>query len=603
MEELESGYQNPEPSNEALSNLLQNYQSGRYELAEKLAKDLVDKFPQHPFGWKVLGVLFRQTDRISQAITANQKLVVLTPGDAGAHNNLGNALLAHGNLEEAKLSYKKSITLKPDYAEAHSNLGNTLQELGMLEEAEINHRRAIALKPDFVSSYFNLGVVLQLLNRLDESEECYRKAIALAPDYAKAYSNLGNVLQALGNLQDAESSYQEAITLKPDYAEAHSNLGNTLLEHAMSMLERAETSYRKAIKLSPDLAEAYSNLSLTLEKLGKSQEAEEIYKSAVSLSPDLAGAQSNRGLMFTRTGKSEGSVQNLNRMIAVKPVNAETDYNLGVMLYGKGQYIEAIEKFKTSNHNNSDTYLLKCFYRLDDQSRFYGHLDHLIDRGRINAAIGSLTSRAEIKYGIKKLNTFAKNPFNYVVKVDLTEQYDFSDSFVGVTEKYLIGSSVSYKSQAHLTNGHQTAGNLFDKDKSLFSGIEKYLRSEVKKYRDRFHYEDEGFLTNWPENYSLYGWLLSMKSGGKLAPHIHESGWLSGVIYIHVPSKKNTDSGNLVVCIDEETSTIEEERNPHQILDVVTGDLVLFPASLMHYTIPFESDEERIVLAFDVLPD
>ena len=112
MEELESGYQNPEPSNEALSNLLQNYQSGRYELAEKLAKDLVDKFPQHPFGWKVLGVLFRQTDRISQAITANQKLVVLTPGDAGAHNNLGNALLAQGNLEEAKLSYEKSITLK-----------------------------------------------------------------------------------------------------------------------------------------------------------------------------------------------------------------------------------------------------------------------------------------------------------------------------------------------------------------------------------------------------------------------------------------------------------------------------------------------------------
>ena len=32
------------------------------------------------------------------------------------------------------------------------------------------------------------------------------------------------------------------------------------------------------------------------------------------------------------------------------------------------------------------------------------------------------------------------------------------------------------------------------------------------------------------------------------------------------------------------------------------GDIVLFPASLSHYTIPFESDEERIVLAFDVKP-
>jgi hypothetical protein len=38
------------------------------------------------------------------------------------------------------------------------------------------------------------------------------------------------------------------------------------------------------------------------------------------------------------------------------------------------------------------------------------------------------------------------------------------------------------------------------------------------------------------------------------------------------------------------------------MIDVRTGSLVLFPSSLMHYTIPFESDENRIVLAFDVVP-
>jgi len=38
----------------------------------------------------------------------------------------------------------------------------------------------------------------------------------------------------------------------------------------------------------------------------------------------------------------------------------------------------------------------------------------------------------------------------------------------------------------------------------------------------------------------------------------------------------------------------------NRTIDVVTGSLVLFPASLTHYTIPFESEEERLVLAFDV---
>ena len=42
------------------------------------------------------------------------------------------------------------------------------------------------------------------------------------------------------------------------------------------------------------------------------------------------------------------------------------------------------------------------------------------------------------------------------------------------------------------------------------------------------------------------------------------------------------------------------EMNVKKVVDVVTGSLVLFPASLTHFTIPFESEEERIVLAFDL---
>jgi hypothetical protein len=92
-----------------------------------------------------------------------------------------------------------------------------------------------------------------------------------------------------------------------------------------------------------------------------------------------------------------------------------------------------------------------------------------------------------------------------------------------------------------------------------------------------------------------------MKRGGELKPHMHEQGWISGSIYINVPQKSKNDSGNLVVCIDD-SPTIKNKNNTESI-DVVTGNLCLFPASLLHYTIPFESEEERIVLAFDVVPN
>jgi hypothetical protein len=92
-----------------------------------------------------------------------------------------------------------------------------------------------------------------------------------------------------------------------------------------------------------------------------------------------------------------------------------------------------------------------------------------------------------------------------------------------------------------------------------------------------------------------------MKNGGELAAHIHESGWITGSIYINVPPKSKQDSGNLVVTIDDGKHKKTKNKNSKSI-DVVTGSRCLFPSSLLHYTIPFESDEDRIVLAFDIVP-
>ena len=94
-----------------------------------------------------------------------------------------------------------------------------------------------------------------------------------------------------------------------------------------------------------------------------------------------------------------------------------------------------------------------------------------------------------------------------------------------------------------------------------------------------------------------------MKNGGKIKPHIHDYGWLSGSIYINVPPKININSGDLVVSLNDKQNGIPKSNIDinSRIIEVVTGSLCLFPASLFHYTIPFKSNEDRIVLAFDVM--
>ena len=116
------------PSQQQLNSLLDHYQEGRHGEAEKLAVSLAERFPKHPFSWKVLGAVLKQTGRITESLTAMQNSVQLGPQDAEAHNNLGNTLKEFGRLREAEACYRKALDFKPDYTEARHNLGVLLYD-------------------------------------------------------------------------------------------------------------------------------------------------------------------------------------------------------------------------------------------------------------------------------------------------------------------------------------------------------------------------------------------------------------------------------------------------------------------------------------------
>jgi len=564
--------QNPEtdnPSQQQLNSLLKYYQNGQFNDAEKLAESITSKFPKHQFAWKVLGAVFGATGRKFDALDAIQTAVELSPQDATAQNNLGITYQELGKLDEAEASYKQAIALKPDFAGAHYNLGVTLKALGKLDEAKASYKQAIALKTDYAEAYNNLGITYQELGKLDEAKASYKQAIALKPDYAEAHYNLATLLQELGKLDEAEANYRQVIALKPDYAEAYNNIGITLQE--LGKFNEAEASYKQAIALKSDYAEAHNNLGEALNELGKLNEAEASYKQAIALKPDFAVAHYNLGITFKEQSRFDDAESSLRQAITFKP-----------------DYAEA--------HNQ----LLDCLFIQDKKSIFFDELDYLISQNKVSAIIGSLTNRSVLKYGVEKPNLFCTKPLNYVLHNDLNTRYDFEKIFVEKAKSILDKNLISNRRQSLLVNGNQTSGNIFDIKNHDTNEIQNIIRIEVERYRTKFKESEEGLIKRMPEEYSLNGWFISMKSGGNLKPHIHSEGWLSGSIYINVPPKFYTDSGNLVVSLGVENDAISTRINEKKTINVVTGSMVLFPASLMHFTIPFEAEEERIVLAFDV---
>ncbi len=63
------------PSDAELNNLLSAFQNGQFDQTEKLAVSLTKRFPDHPFPWKVMGVLLQAQGKLSDSLVACQSLL------------------------------------------------------------------------------------------------------------------------------------------------------------------------------------------------------------------------------------------------------------------------------------------------------------------------------------------------------------------------------------------------------------------------------------------------------------------------------------------------------------------------------------------------
>ena len=507
---------------------------------------------------------------------------------------LENGIAAHteGNLQEAERFYRAILKIHPNNSDANHNLGVLAVYLNQTNAALPLFLKA--LEHNYTVKQFWISYIAALIktNQLETVKTVIIKARSFG-------FRLKNIHKKNVNLTILFEGHTK-VKLVPLRLPPKKKIDGMLACHQNGEYEAAKNLALLITKTFPNHQLSWKLLGVIYQQSGKLNKALIVNKKSLDLNPKDAEAHNNFASTLTDLGKITEAENSYRQAIALKADYVEAHYSLGLLLFEHKHYEKAIEHFLFSDLGKSKLYLLRCFYYLDKRSLFYDQLDDFIKDGVVNPELGSLGCRSALRYGADKLNLFCKDPLNYVIKTELGTLYDFDEIFIKTATTILNKKVIPNRRQSLLTNGYQTSGNLFELEPLLTKEIQKIIRLEVDKYKANFEKSNEGLLTNWPTNYSLYGWLISMKSGGELKPHMHETGWISGSIYINVPKKTNIDSGNLVVCIEEDTlspNNIYQRKN----IGVVTGSLCLFPASLLHYTIPFESQEERIVLAFDVV--
>jgi uncharacterized protein (TIGR03032 family) len=167
--------------------------------------------------------------RDGAALEAMREAVLMQPGHAGPHINLGNQFRAMGRFEDARFQHRLAITLDPGSAVARLNLGNAHHDLGQPGPAARAYAQAIACAPGLAEAWVALGAELQGAFRLIDAAGFFRRALELRPALAEAHAGLGKTYRLMGEPDDALACLRRAVELSPDTAANGILLLNTML--------------------------------------------------------------------------------------------------------------------------------------------------------------------------------------------------------------------------------------------------------------------------------------------------------------------------------------------------------------------------------------
>ena len=252
-----------------------------------------------------------------------------------------------------------------------------------------------------------------------------------------------------------------------------------------------------------------------------------------------------------------------------------------------------------------DMNILEAHYLLGNQLLFNNKLLELNNDEVLLPLVACLSAHASIRFSQKDNYDFCPDPLNYIRHLSLGES-ELNKNFVQELISTIEGYNFSYKPQGLLINGTQTLGpgNIFNLKDNCIAKLKLLIENKIKEYRESHNKENIGFFKRWPKegDYNLTGWIINLNTGGSLKRHIHKEGWLSGSLYLNVPDKKNPNEGDIVFSLNGETYPTDGKYYVENIVGLKTGDMVLFPSSIFHSTIPFSGDESRITLAFDIIP-
>lgn len=162
------------PADSAPAHLVAGQMMVRLEfdaLAEAELKQAIEKQATLPRANLLLGQIALFRGRVDEAISLTQRELAISPTDAMAFSQLGDAYVRQAKWDEGMAALQHSIWLNPFYSAPYILLGKAYVKKGQPETGEGMLRRAVQYDPNNRSAHYLLAQLLQQLGRVDEAKQ------------------------------------------------------------------------------------------------------------------------------------------------------------------------------------------------------------------------------------------------------------------------------------------------------------------------------------------------------------------------------------------------------------------------------------------------
>ncbi len=380
---------------------------------------------------------------------------------------------------------------------------------------------------------------------------------------------------------------------------------------------RTEESMNKQLSSDtslPSIAVDEYNKAVNLIRQGRDAEALTCLSKLLDTHRDFVDAIALRGIVFFGFGRADKAIVCLHEALARDPGHPDALSHLAVI------------RLEQDDPDAAVALLEKALLRARDDSNIHSNLGLAYHEIKNFAAAREQFTAA---LDLDPANTHARAYLaNLLLDIDDAEAHRWLTNFDTLVERTVLETPKGWPDMSAFLSDivHTLQAEHSMKDEphhratvggASSMALSGQRGSAIEALRDAFTTnafayaatrQDEAataLLGKNPKRFTTQMWGNILKSGGHQLTHNHPAGWISGVFYVSLPdviSAKGSGQNGWIEFGRTRPEYSHSDQVDTRTIRPKEGMMLIFPSYTWHRTLPFESAQPRISVAFDLLP-